>query len=326
VGIAALQHVGGGARVYRSDGCGAVVKLDSVGRVVVLIGSTDMGQGSDGIVVQIVAETLGIKPEKVQLINNDTDLTSWDAGCHASRTTFVSGNAALLAAEIVRKKVIEVAAEMLNLPIQRLVFRDEKIFDQENTDKSVSLSKVVRSMHFRQDGQMVIGEGFYDPPTEMCDREFMGNVSAAYAFGAHAVEVEVDLETGKVKVLDYVAAHDLGRAINPLAVEGQIDGGVVMGLGYALTEEMIIREGKVLNPNFLDYRLLTICDSIRAKKILVETNDPLGPYGAKGVGEPCTIPVAAAVANAIYNAIGVRMRSLPITPEKILAALKEKNK
>jgi xanthine dehydrogenase molybdenum-binding subunit len=173
---------------------------------------------------------------------------------------------------------------------------------------------------------MVIGEAFYDPPTEMQDKEFMGNVSAAYAFGAHAVEVEVDQQTGRVKILDYVAAHDLGRAINPLAVEGQIDGGVTMGLGYALSEEMLVREGKILNPTFLDYRVPTACDSIRIKKILVETNDPAGPYGAKGIGEPCLIPVAAAVANAISNAIGVRIRSLPITPEKILSALKEKTK
>ncbi len=326
VGMAAVHHVGGGARVYRSDGCGIVVKIDDMGRVTAFTGATDIGQGSDGVVVQIVAETLGIKPENVQVVNNDTDLTPWDVGSHASRTTFIAGNAARLAAEKAREKVLEGAAKILKLSSERLVIKNGKIFDREDTNNCVDFSKVVRSIHFQQGGQMVIGEAFYDPPTEMQDKEFMGNVSAAYAFGAHAVEVEVDQLTGRVKILDYVAAHDLGRAINPMAVEGQIDGGVTMGLGYALSEEMLVREGKILNPNFLDYRVLTASDAIRIKKILVETNDSEGPYGAKGIGEPCLIPVAAAVANAIYDAIGVRIRSLPMTPEKILSALKEKQK
>jgi xanthine dehydrogenase molybdenum-binding subunit len=153
-----------------------------------------------------------------------------------------------------------------------------------------------------------------------------GNMSVTYAFGAHGVKVRVDEETGKVEVLDYVAAHDVGRAINPLLLEGQVYGGVVMGLGYALTEEVVTRDGKNMNANFRDYKLFTAKDSVRIKAPVVETYDEYGPFGAKGIGEPGCVPTAPAVANAIYDAVGVRITTLPITPEKVLAALKEKKK
>ena len=171
---------------------------------------------------------------------------------------------------------------------------------------------------------MIMGEYFYDPANDNLDREFKGNLSMTYAFGAHGVEVEVDPETGKVKILNYVAAHDVGRAINPLLLEGQVYGGIAMGVGYALSEQLILHKGEVMNPNFRDYKMLTAKDRVPVKALMVETDDPAGPFGAKGIGEPGCVPTAPAIANAIYDAIGVRINDLPITPEKIVAALKQK--
>ena len=172
---------------------------------------------------------------------------------------------------------------------------------------------------------MVIAEHFYDPPNENLDpKEFKGNLSVTYAYGTHGVEVEVDRETGQVKILKYVAAHDVGKAINPMLLEGQVYGGATMGIGYALTERLILQNGKVMNPNFLDYKMLTAKDVPNIETVVIETNDPSGPFGAKGIGEPGLVPTAPAIANAIYDAVGVRIKELPITAEKVLAALKEK--
>jgi xanthine dehydrogenase molybdenum-binding subunit len=145
-----------------------------------------------------------------------------------------------------------------------------------------------------------------------------------YAYGAHGVEVEVDKATGKVKIINYVAAHDVGRPINPMLLEGQIYGAAVMGVGYALTERLIVERGEIMNPNFRDYKILTAKDVIPVKPIIVETDEKDGPFGAKGIGEPGCVPSAPAIANAIYDAIGVRIKDLPITPEKIIKALREK--
>ena len=173
---------------------------------------------------------------------------------------------------------------------------------------------------------MVIGNGWYDPPTKLVDKDtYKGNISAAYGFGAQAAEVEVDIETGKVRVLKIVAAHDVGRAINPMYVEGQIEGGIQMGIGYALTEELQVREGRVLNPTFLDYRVPTALDMPNMETVIIETADPEGPYGAKGVGEMGGTPTAPAIANAVYDAIGIRMHQVPMTGERVLRALKAKS-
>jgi xanthine dehydrogenase molybdenum-binding subunit len=171
-----------------------------------------------------------------------------------------------------------------------------------------------------------MAEAFYDPPTEMLDREMKGNLSCTYAFGTTGVEVEVDEKTGEVRILQLLAAHDVGKAINPTLVKGQIYGAAYIGVGYGLTEEMKLENGRVMNPNFLDYKMLTAEDVVPVEPIVIEPGDEDGPFGAKGIGEPGLVPTAPAIANAIYDAIGVRIKSLPITPEKILAALKEKRK
>jgi xanthine dehydrogenase molybdenum-binding subunit len=342
IGFAATLNVGGGARIYRSDGCGATVKVDDFGRVSLITGSTEIGQGSETVLAQIVAEVLGVNVEDVTVLNSDTDVKPWDVGVHASRTTFIAGNAARLAALKAREQIFETAAQLLGADPDDLIARDGKIAvspraisgqgdrkpgNRQSTidnQQSVELGKVVRARHFREGGQLVIGEGWYDPPTQLVDKDtHKGNISATYGFGAQMAEVDVDAETGQVRVLRLVCANDVGRAINPMAVEGQVEGGAQMGLGYALTEELQVKDGRVLNPNLHDYRLFTMADMPHIESILVETDDPQGPFGAKGVGEMGGTPTAAAIANAIYDAVGVRLTTLPMTPERVLKAMEQ---
>ncbi len=330
LGFASTLNVGGGARIYRSDGCGATVKVDDFGHVSLITGSTEIGQGSETVLAQIVADVLGVNIQDIDVLNSDTDVKPWDVGVHASRTTFIAGNAAHLAALDARRQIFETAAEILKVPPEKLVAHDGHIVVSDGQlpsapAQSIELSKVARARHFREGGQVISGEGWYDPPTKLVDKEtYKGNLSATYGFGAQMAEVEVDTETGQVRVLRLVCANDVGRAINPMAVEGQIEGGAQMGLGYALTEEVIVKEGRVLNPDFLDYRLFTTADMPELETIIIETDDPLGPFGAKGVGEMGGTPTAAAIANAIYDAVGVRLTTVPMTPERVLRALDQK--
>ena len=324
-GIASLIHVGGGARIYKSDGCGVILKMDDYGKVDIFTGGTDMGQGLDNITAQIVAEELGLFVEDINVVHSDTDICPWDVGAHASRSTFVAGNAALGAAKKVKEKILQFASKTLDAPVDDLILKNRKIFVKNNPDKNILIDKLLRKAHFSPNGTMLMADYFYDPDNENMGKGFKGNMSVTYAFGAHGVKVKVDTQTGKVEILDYIAAHDVGRAINPLLLEGQVYGGVVMGLGYALTEEVVHKNGKNMNANFRDYKLFTAKDAIKIKAPVIETNDKYGPFGAKGIGEPGCVPTAPAIANAIYDAVGVRIKDLPITPEKILAALKEKS-
>ena len=324
VGLASLIHVGGGARIYKSDGCGTILKMDDFGKVEIFTGATDMGQGSDNIIAQIVAEELGLHVEDIRVIHTDTNVCPWDVGAHASRTTFVAGNSALGAAKKVKKELFETASRELDAHVDDLVARDRMIFVKETPETSIDIGKLLRKIHFSAKGNMLMAEYFYDPDNENMGKDFKGNMSMAYTFGTHGAHVRVDEDTGKVEVLKYVAAHDVGRAINPLLLDGQVYGGVMMGIGYALTEQVIHEKGEIMNPNFRDYKVLTAKDAVPIEAPVIETIDENGPYGAKGIGEPGCVPTAPAIANAIYNATGVRIKDLPITPEKILAALKEK--
>ncbi|MBS3907248.1 MAG: xanthine dehydrogenase family protein molybdopterin-binding subunit [Syntrophaceae bacterium] len=326
IGMASMIHVGGGARVYKSDGCGTIIKIDDFGTVNVITGATDMGQGADTVIAQIVAEELGVRVEDVIVTHTDTDICPWDVGAHASRTTFVAGNSARGASKKVKEQLLEVASRSLGENPENLDIRDRTIFSKLDPEKKSPLGKILRASHYTAGGRMVMAEHFYDPPNENLDREFKGNLSVTYAYGTHGVEVEVDKETGQVKILKYVAAHDVGRAINPMLLEGQVYGGAAMGIGYALTEQLILKNGKVINPDFRDYKILTAADVPNIEAVVIETDDPSGPFGAKGIGEPGLVPTAPAIANAIYDAVGVRIKELPITPEKVLAALKEKTK
>jgi xanthine dehydrogenase molybdenum-binding subunit len=321
IGFAATMNVGGGARMHRSDGSGAIVRVDDFGQVTLTTGATEIGQGADVVLSQIVAETLGVSVEAVRFVNGDTGIAPWDVGVHASRTTFVAGNAALLAAKEARRQILGTAAELLEADADDLIICDGVVSVRGAPDTGMALDKVVRARHFRRGGQLVQAHGWYDPPNEQVGSDMAGNLSATYSFGAQAVEVEVDLETGAVQVLRVLTANDIGRAINPMLVEGQLEGGIHMGLGYALSEAVFLEMGSIQNNALREYGIFTSLDMPPIEMVQIETHDPLGPFGAKGVGEIGVAPVAPAVLNAIYDAIGVRLTQIPVTPEMILGAL-----
>jgi xanthine dehydrogenase molybdenum-binding subunit len=322
VGLASYFHVGGGARVYLSDGCGAIVKMDDFGKVTLITGSTEIGQGSETVLAQITAEELGVRTEDVSVVNSDTDIKPWDVGVHASRTTFIAGNAARIAASKLKRMLLEHAAKILGTAPDELDINDRTIFSRKDPKKSINYSKVLRKAHFANKGTVLMAEHFYDPPNERQDRNFCGNISATYGFGTQAVEVEVDTLTVKVKVTDSVVAYDVGRAINPMLLEGQLEGAIAQGIGYAIYEELKFEKGVLKNPTFLDYKILTSKDMPPVKCVMMETGDPAGPFGAKGIGEAGLIPTAAAIASAVFDATGIRMRELPLSPENVLRALR----
>ena len=326
VGMASLIHVGGGARVYKSDGCGTIIKMDDRGKVDVITGATEIGQGSETVIAQIVAEELGVSIDDINVINNDTDVCPWDVGVHASRSTFVAGNSALGAAKKIKRQMLAIAAQNMDEDPASLDIKNGIFFSIRDKEKNMPLSKVLRKVHYTPGGKMFMAEHFYDPPNENLDKDFKGNLSVSYAYGVHGVEVEVDRKTGQVKILNYIAAHDVGKAINPMLLKGQIYGGGLMGIGYALGETMIYEKGHLKNGSFLDYKMPTAKDVPPVQAVIVETDEQDGPFGAKGIGEPGLVPTAPAIANAIYDAVGVRIRELPITQEKVLRALKEKEK
>ena len=322
VGYAGMFHVGGGARIYRSDGCGAIVKVDDFGKVSVLTGATEIGQGSETVLAMIVAETLGVPLARVEVVNSDTAVKPWDVGAHASRTTFIAGNAARIAAEKLRTDLLTIAAEQLETPAPQLVLRDGWVFVRDEPSRRMRYDRVVRAGHLREGGRPLVAEAFYDPPTTMLDKDLRGNVSATYGFAAQAALVDVDVATGKIEVVKLASAHDVGRALNPLAAEGQIHGGIHMGLGYALSERLVVERGQVLTQSFMDYAILKATDMPRLAVRFIETVDTEGPFGAKGLGESGVIPVSAAIANAVKNAIGIRFTELPITAAAVSAALR----
>ena len=325
VGLASLLHNGGGGKIYKSDGCGTIMKMDDTGRVDVFSGSMEIGQGLDTVLRQIVSETLGIPTRMVNIVVGDTDVCPWDVGVHASRSTFIAGNSALGAAKEIKDQILKFAGNMLEAPPEILDIEDMVVVCKEDPSKNIPLEKVLRKAHYALAGNtMFMTAHFYEPPSQLLSGDFKGDFSASYVWGCHGVEVEVDTDTGEVEIVNYVAAHDVGRAINPSLLKGQIHGAVLMGVGYALSEEMIFQHGRLLNPNFSDYRILTAMDATPVEVELVETNDPSGPFGAKGVGEPGLVPTAPAIANAIYDAVGVRIHELPMTPEVVLNALRKK--
>ena len=325
-GMASMFHVGGGGRVYKSDGCGVIAKLDDFARLTLMTGATEIGTGSDTAMAMIAAEELGIPVGNVSVINDDTDVGPWDVGIHASRTTFIAGNATLLAARDIKAQLAPHAAGKLGCSEEELEWWGGAIRVAGDPDRSIHIDRLVRSLHYREQGDMVVGKGFYDPPNEFQARDMTGNVSSTYAFATHACRVRVDPETGRITILKFVAAHDVGKVINPLGLDGQIEGAIAQGLGMALTEQVRLDEGRMQNTSFLDYKLLMARDMPRDIELhYIETDDPEGPYGAKGVSEAGIIPIPAALANAVADAIGVRIHELPLTPERVLEAIKSKS-
>ncbi len=325
IGLASMLHVGGGAKIYRSDGCGTTLKIDPYGYCTIITGSNEIGQGSETVLAMMAAEELGIELKKIKVINTDTDVKPWDVGVHASRTSFVAGNSLLGAIRLLKEKLNSKAAQLLNIKDADFEYADNKLISGKSGER-IALDKVVREMHFSEPNELAIASFFYEPSSKFQDKEFKGNVSGTYAFAAQSIEVEVDTYTGNVQVLDIYVAQDVGKVLNPLLLGGQIEGGIMQGVGYALSEELLMHEGRILNPNFHNYKMLTASDTPEIHFYPVETHDKEGPYGAKGVGEAPLIPTAAAIANAVCNALGLEMLELPITPEKVLKALDDKKK
>ncbi len=322
------RGVGVGMGWYRTsigtggDACGANVYVHEDGSVLLYTGITEMGQGAFTVLPQICAEELGVRLEDVRLVQPDTDLVPESGPTVGSRSTTLMGNAIIQAARQVKQSLTEAAAEILGVAPEQVEFRDRKVFDRDNPFSSVEFSKVAgRCM---ATGRRLVGQGWWTPPAASLDPETgQGNPYFVYTYSTHMAQVAVDVETGEVEVEYYVAAFDVGKAINPRALEGQIEGGVAMGLGYALMEEVVIREGVIQNTNLQNYLIPTTLDVPDINPIILEMPNQFGPYGAKGIGEMPNIPATPAILNAICNACGGRVRSLPADPEKVFWAIRE---
>jgi 4-hydroxybenzoyl-CoA reductase subunit alpha len=312
---------------------GVQLKLDRSGGVTVFCGCTEIGQGSDDVLVAMVAEVLGIDPFDIRCVTGDTDLTPVDLGSYSSRVTLMMGNAAIQAAERARDLVASAVSKKLDIPGGRLVFSERRVFDAEDPERGMSWCEAVVCA---EELHGTLGStGSYTPPRAP-HRYKGGGVgpTVAYSYTACVVEVEVDVDTGWITVPRVYIAHDIGRALNPVLARGQVEGGVYMGLGEALMEEQVFRRlpAKLSSalvhkfPSILEYKSLVTHDMPEVITELIEDPDPLGPFGAKEVGQGPLLPVMPAVCNAIYDAVGVRIDEVPVTPDKVLAALDDKAK
>ena len=307
---------------------GAVVQLGRDGAVNVLSGAADIGQGAETVISQIVAEELGVSLEDIRITAADTGITPLDPGTFGSGVTVRAGNAARLAAMSARNKLFEFIAEKLEANIADLVAENRNIFVKGSPEKGMTFSAALKAYQYADLPMPIVGRGSWMAPASEPTTLFKedGNFAPNYSFMTQAAEVEVDLRTGRVKLLKMVTAHDCGTPINPMLVEGQLEGSVVGGMGQALYENIIVEKGQVMNPSFLDYGFPTFMEMPEIEAIEVETDDPIGPFGAKEAGEGTQLSPAPAIVNAVYDAIGVDFMELPITPEKILDALEAQKK
>lgn len=326
IGVACMTHVSGNRGGDKFDGSSAMVRIHEDGEIFIFSGEADMGQGAKTVFAQIAAEKLDVPIDSITVMPLDTDVCPFGMGTYSSRVTTVGGKAVFLACERVLAQVIGLAAKMCKRQPDTLYMENGSILCRRDPSIRMTLKEVAAHAIRTRAGVSLTAYVTYDPPTAGSDKDFYGDYSSAYTYGAHGVEVEVDTETGKVKVLRVVAVHDVGRVINTLGLQGQITGGVAQGIGWCLYENMLFKKGVPATRGLHGYTFMTIKDMPSVEGIPIETDDPIGPYGAKGVGEPTLIPTAPAIANAIEDACGVRMRDLPITPEKLYWALHEKSR
>lgn len=318
-GMAASWY--GIARTATIDRAGAWAELDDGGTAKVVTGVTEIGEGILTVLAQIAADELGIKPQDVTIGDNDTARSPEAAHAGATRQTYMIGNSVALASREAQKTLFEQIADHWDVPLECLRAFDGEIWALE-TNLRMSMSDAVATCKKR--GVVPVGAAsFTAHGTGLDPIDGSGSPWQAYVFGTQVAEVEVDTWTGEVQVLGIWAAHDVGRAINPRGVEGQIEGGVVQGLGQALMEDYQTEKGHAITHGFAKYILPTSLDIPQINCIIVEDPDPKSPLRAKGIGEPSLVPTAPAIMNAIYDAIGVRIKSLPATPEKILKALRD---
>lgn len=287
-----------------------------------MVGCADIGQGSSTVMAQIAAEELGLSYDDIHVTSADTMVTPEGGASSASRQTFISGNATKLAARQAKATLAEVASGFLNVPEEDLVFKNREIYSCK--DETVRMSYKDLMVEMKKQGRLAVGAGAYNPKTTYLDPQTMAGIPfEVYSYATTIAEVEVDTETGEVEVLKVVSAHDVGRSVNDMMVEGQIEGGVVMGEGFAVFEKIECSNGVIKNPIFSKYLIPTAMDAPEIYSVVVECEGECGPYGAKGVGEPALIPSIPAIAAAVEDAIGVRFTSLPITPTDVLRELEK---
>ena len=312
----AYKNVGLGGGL--ADSAGVEVELLDDGRALVRAGAAEVGQGIVTVLAQIVAEELGVDYDRIEVLVGDTDLTPDGGATTASRQSYISGNAARLAAQKLKDILRQAVSEELDTAPDALVFARESV--SGSSGREIPLTEAIRLA--KREGLSTVASEVYTPPKTVPLGE-KGDAHFAYGYATQAAEVEVDITSGKVRVLRVIAAHDVGNAVNPMSVEGQVEGGIVMGLGFALMEDFTLRKGVPDKTTLTRYRIPTTQEMPQMMPIVVEHPTADGPYGAKGVGEITSIPTAPAITNAIYDAVGVRVFSLPATPQVILAGLKK---
>jgi CO/xanthine dehydrogenase Mo-binding subunit len=300
----------------------AVVKINGEGSLEILTSTVEIGQGAKTILAQIAGEILRVPLEKISVSTPDTAVTPYDASTTSSRSTFHMGNAVKAAAEDARRQIFELAAELLGVDRGTLILEGGRVFQQEKPERSVGIADVIRKKC--RAGTDLVANGSFQPTEDSKLAGPWSDPSIFWMYGAHFVELKVDPETGQVTILKVIGAHDVGKALNQATCEGQIEGGVVHGMSICLHEEMKLCNGAVLNPDFTDYKIATSLDTPEIVPLLVGVPHRLGPFGAKGIGEMTNTPIAAAIGNALYDAIGVRIYDLPLSQEKILKALRSK--
>ena len=324
LGVASMIYTGGGSRGSGFNYSGATIKMNSAGTIFLNTGATDIGQGSNTTLTMMAAEILGMEPEQIRLTTSDTDTTLPCMGTFGSRVTFCAGRAVSQAALNLKEKILAQAAEILGEPVDRLEIKERNVSVAGEPGKGVSFSQI-GAVSYGQRQETLTESGYYDGPEIAPDfdpKSYYAYPGPAMSFATHLAEVEVDPESGRVELINFYAAHDSGKVINPLLAEGQIEGGAVMGFGWALTEELKFENGRILNPNLHDYKIFSIKDIPNITPILVETVDPNGPFGAKGLGECAMVCTAPAILNAINDAVGVRITDLPATSENVYKSIK----
>ncbi|MCH1527389.1 MAG: xanthine dehydrogenase family protein molybdopterin-binding subunit [Candidatus Poseidoniaceae archaeon] len=302
------------------------IQIDMDGGVTVHTGAADIGQGSTTAVAQVVAEVLALPLELVHVRSHESDTSPVDLGSYSSRVTFMNANAAISAALDIREKLLDAASEILSTPSEYLILNDRRIYNKRDPAEGISY---LDALHKSQEdkGALIASGAYRTPPMGGVHKGAAAGLAPAYSFSAYVAEVEVDVELGLIKCTDVWAAHDCGKALNPLAVEGQIIGSCHMGLGQVLSEQMVYgRTGHLQNPNLLEYKIPSVHEMPNVTPIIIESCDPEGPFGAKEAGEGPLLPILPAVVNAVYDAIGVRINELPLTPDKVWAAIAKKMK
>lgn len=324
VGISGTGMVTG-ARQRGHQSCGAVLRLCEDGSLNYLTGATDCGQGSDTVLVQIIAEELGVRMEDIDIKRVDTAVTPCDAGSYGSRVTVLAGEAAQKAAWEVKKQLAAIGAKEWGVDPEEIVFKKGQVYVKGSPERSMPFQKLAQIACYSGAGAVIVGKGYSEYGIEPLDFDRgEGNSGTAYSFTSHLSEVDVDLETGFVKCTDMIIADDCGRPLNPINVEAQNEGAAVQGLGQTLYEEFKMDRGKTLNPNLVDYKMPLSMDAPKIKVIDILTDEPSGPYGAKEVSNGAIISAPPSVVSAIHDATGIWFKEQPVTPEKIVKALREK--